>query len=276
MTALSALDIDFVRRLVHERSAIVIDQSKGYLIESRLVPLARQVGLGSVSELLDRLRNDHNAPLSDLVVDAMTTNETSFYRDLHLWDALRDQIIPGLVERRRPQRSLTFWSAACSSGQEPYSVAMMLVDRFPDVVANWNVRIIATDLSADMLGRAALGRFSQLEVNRGLPAPTLVKHFRRDGSYWQISDQIRQMVEFRALNLVRPWPFVPQVDVMFLRNVLIYFDLPTKQQVLDRALEVLRPDAHLLLGTAETTMNLDDLFQRAAHGRATSYQPQPS
>lgn len=204
-------------------------------------------------------------------MDAMTTNETTFFRDVTLWEALERTLLPELIRVRASTRTLTFWSAASSSGQEAYSLAMMLTDRFPDVARNWNVRIIATDLSADMLGRAATGRYTQLEVNRGLPAPMLVRHFRRDGAYWQLSDQIRQMVEFRALNLVKPWPFMPAIDVLFMRNVLIYFDPPTKREILARCRTVLRPDGHLVLGTSETTLNLDARYRRIVSDNATTY-----
>ena len=271
--ALAPEDFAYLREVVRQRSAIVLDDSKAYLVESRLVPVARRNGLGSLSELVTRLRADRAGPLHDLVVDAMTTNETSFFRDVHPWTVLEKVWLPELIQRRAAQRTLTIWNAACSSGQEPYSLAMLLRDKFPHIVESWNVRIIATDLSAEMLGRSATGRYTQLEVNRGLPAPLLVKHFRRDGQYWQVSDEVRAMVEFRALNLVAPWPFLPQVDLLFLRNVLIYFDLPTKQRILAKVREVLRPDGLLLLGTAETTLNVDDRFDRVAVDRATAYRP---
>jgi chemotaxis protein methyltransferase CheR len=271
--SLSPTDLVFLRELIRERSAIVIDESKGYLLESRLAPVARRNGLGSLSELVARLRRERNGPLHDLVVDAMTTNETSFFRDIHPWTALEKVWLPELIQKRSAQRTLTFWNAACSSGQEPYSLAMLLRDRFPQIVDTWNVRIIATDLSAEMLGRSAAGRYTQLEVNRGLPAPLLIKHFKRDGQYWQINEQIREMVEFRAMNLVDQWPFIPQVDVLFMRNVLIYFDLPTKQQILTKLRGVLRPDGYLMLGTAETTLNVDERFERVVVDRATTYRP---
>ncbi|MBS3940136.1 MAG: protein-glutamate O-methyltransferase CheR [Actinobacteria bacterium] len=270
---LTPTDLVYLRELIRERSAIVIDESKGYLLESRLAPVARRNGHNSLTELVARLRLDHTGPLHDLVVDAMTTNETSFFRDIHPWTVLEQTWLPELIQKRSAQRTLTFWNAACSSGQEPYSLAMLLRDRFPQIVDTWNVRIIATDLSAEMLGRSAAGRYTQLEVNRGLPAPLLVKHFKRDGQYWQINDNLRGMVEFRALNLVGQWPFIPQVDVLFMRNVLIYFDLPTKQEILNKLRGVLRPDGYLMLGTAETTLNVDERFERVAVDRATAYRP---
>jgi chemotaxis protein methyltransferase CheR len=271
--SLTLEDADYVRDVVRARSAIVLDAEKGYLIESRLAPIARQAGMGSLSDLVAAMRCRRGGPLHDLVVDAMTTNETTFYRDLGLWSALERRLVPDLLRAREASRTLTIWCAACSSGQEPYSVAMMLVDRFPQVVADWNVRIIATDLSGEMLGRAASGCYTQLEVNRGLPAPTLLEHFVRDGAYWQVSDRIRQMVEFRMVNLVEPWPFIPAADLLFIRNVLIYFDLPTKRQILGNCRRVLRPDGHLILGTAETTLNIDDTYERIVTDSATTYRP---
>jgi chemotaxis protein methyltransferase CheR len=271
--SVTQMDADYVREVVRARSAIVVDASKTYLIESRLGPVVRRSGLGTIGDLVAAMRRDERGPLHDLVVDAMTTNETTFFRDIGLWTALGRRILPDLLEARKTTRTLTIWCAACSSGQEPYSVAMTLLDRFPHVVRDWNVRIIATDLSAEMLGRAAAGRYTQLEVNRGLPAPSLVRHFRRDGAMWQISDQIRQMVEFRTVNLVEQWPFIPAVDLLFMRNVLIYFDLETKRRILARARQALRPDGHLLLGTSETTLGIDDAYERAVADGATTYRP---
>lgn len=271
--SLSDVDADFVRDIVREHSAIVLDASKTYLIESRLAPVARQAGVGSATDLVGLLRRDRRSKLYDVVVDAMTTNETSFFRDASLWKGMEEHILPALVEQRRASKTLTFWSAACSSGQEPYSLAMLLLERFPQVMRDYNVRIIATDLSAEMLGKSASGRYSQLEVNRGLPAPFLVKHFRRDGTHWQISDQIRSLIEFRAVNLVQPWPFIPAIDVLFCRNVLIYFDLPKKREILARCRDVLRPDGYLLLGGSETTLNIDDRYERVVAGTATTYRP---
>jgi chemotaxis protein methyltransferase CheR len=270
---ITASDLGYIRELVRARSAIVIDPSKSYLVESRLTPLLRRNGLGSLGDLVARLRRDPAGHLEDLVVDAMTTNETTWFRDVHPWTALERVILPEVFQRRAAQRTLTIWSAACSSGQEPYSLAMLLKDRFPQYVSAWNVRIIATDLSAEMLGRAAAGRYTQLEVNRGLPAPMLVRHFQRDGAHWQVNDDIRRMVEFRALNLLEPWGFLPPTDLLFLRNVLIYFDLDVKREILRRVRTTLRPDGYLFLGSAETTLHVDDTYERVTVGPATAYRP---
>ena len=264
-------DYDYICRLVLERSAIVLDASKAYLAESRLGPLAEREGMRSLAELVARLRGERFGRLHRKVVEAMTTNETSFFRDVHPFAALRKAILPAIVACRGEERRLSVWSAACSSGQEPYSIAMLLQDSFPEL-AGWRVEIIASDLSTAMLARARRGLFSQLEVNRGLPATVLIKHFRKRGGDWQIASKIRSMVEFRELNLAAAWPVLPRMDVILLRNVLIYFDLETKRRVLARTREVLRPDGYLLLGAAETTLNLDDSFEQLRLERSGCYR----
>lgn len=269
---LSAPDLELVRNLVRHQSAITLDAGKDYLIEARLGPVARREGFASTADLLTRLRaQPAQRRLAELVVEAMTTNETSWYRDLQPFTVLEKHVLPQLTKERAASRYLTIWSAACSSGQEPYSIAMLLKEKFPQL-ASWNVRLIASDLSAEMLGRAAAGRYSQIEINRGLPAPLLAKYFQRDGAEWTIRDDIRSMVEFRTLNLIKPWGVLPPVDVMFLRNVLIYFDLPTKRSILGKAHEQLRPGGALFLGTAETTLNIDARFERVVHGQASYYR----
>jgi chemotaxis protein methyltransferase CheR len=271
MTTLAAPDFDYIAQLVHRRSAIVLEPGKEYLAESRLESIARDHGLASVGELVSNMRNG-KLDLSDAVVDAMTTNETSFFRDAHPFNAFRDSVLPELIEARRVARAITIWCGACSSGQEPYSLAMIIREHFPEL-ASWQVRIIATDISPSMLQRTREGRFSQLEVNRGLPAPMLVKHFTRDGMHWVVNDDLKQMVSAQYLNLNERWPVMPPLDLVFMRNVLIYFDVPTKQQILAKVRQQLRPDGLLLLGGAETTMNLDANFERVSHGRSTWYRP---
>lgn len=263
-------DFEVVRDLVRDKAAIVLEPGKSYLVESRLGPVARRHGLSSVPALIEQLRK--GAPrLADEVVEAMTTNETSFFRDVHPFKALSERVIPELMELRKARRQIVFWSAACSSGQEPYSIAMLIKEEFPQL-ASWNVRIVASDISAEMLGRAAAGRYTQLEVNRGLPARYLAKYFRREGADWQLSDEIRQMVEFRTINLIHRWPTLPPIDVLMLRNVLIYFGHETKRDILARARNVLQPDGVLFLGAPETTLNVDPEFARAQHGPTTYYQ----
>ena len=267
----SSSEAAFVRALVYERAAIVLEESKAYLIDSRLEPLAREGGYPSVDALVQAARTGSEAFRLKLV-DALTTNETSFFRDLAPFDCLRRALLPALVERRSSSRKLTFWSAACSSGQEPYSLAMLIADHFPDL-AGWSIRILASDFSETMLDRARLGLFRQLEVNRGLPATSLVKHFTRSGIDWKIKPELRQRVEFSRLNLRDPWCLVSRPDVVFLRNVLIYFDSETKRSVLNRVRESLAPDGLLFLGAAETTLSLDPKWERLTLGSATLYRP---
>jgi chemotaxis protein methyltransferase CheR len=206
------------------------------------------------------------------VVDALTINETSFFRDAHPFEALRTHILPELIEKRRASRTLRIWCAACSSGQEPYSVALTIKEHFPEL-AGWRVELVGTDLSPTMLDRAREGRYSRLEVNRGLPARLLVKYFEQDGTDYRIDDSVRRMVTFRPHNLASPWPSLPQTDVVFMRNVLIYFGLETKREILTKVKRVLRPDGYLLLGGAETTVHVDDTFTRTPIGRTTFYRP---
>ena len=264
--SLSPVDFDFVRRLVAEESALMLGEGKGYLVEARLAPIAEREGCESVAELIARLRTGP-ASLRDAAVQAMTTNETSFFRDLHPFDSLRDVVLPDALERNGGRLSL--WSAAASTGQEAYSLAMLVRDSFPTARAS----ILATDLSRDVLDRAQAGVFSQLEVNRGLPAPMLVRHFERDGAGWRVHDDLRSTVEFRQLNLARPWPVLPKMDVVLLRNVLIYFHPDAKRAVLSQVARVLAPGGVLFLGGAETTYGLDDSWERVQVGRTSFYRP---
>jgi chemotaxis protein methyltransferase CheR len=262
---------EYVRTLVLDRAAIVLDAGKTYLVESRLMPIARKHGLPSVNALIDKVRASHDPQLITSIVEAMTTNETSWFRDHAPYDALRDHVLPRLIEARRGERKLEIWSAACSTGQEPYSVAMILADHFPQL-AGWQVRILASDLAGTVLDQARSGVYSQMEVNRGLPAAMLVKHFVRKGTHWSVSDDIRRRVQFGTVNLADNWPALPQLDIVFLRNVMIYFDTATKQRILAKVRSVLKPDGILFLGTAETTLHIDESFERVQHGSATMYR----
>jgi len=251
---------NFVRQLLRQRAAIVLDDTKHYLVHSRLSQLARREGLASAQDVIDRLRASPAGPLQRKVIEAMTTTETLFFRDGKPYEALRNAIIPELIKLRKTERKLQIWSCACSSGQEPYSVGMLLREHFAEL-ASWELRLIATDISTEMLARSRAGRYSKLEVNRGLPHAYLMKYFERIGQEWQIRDDLRKMVEFRELNLAGPWGVVQTADLILLRNVLIYFDVDTKRQVLGKVRKLLRPGGFLMLGTAETTVNLDDGFE---------------
>lgn len=269
--SLAAADFDFLCRFLYERSAIVLQPGKEYLAESRLIPLAKQQGLNGITALVASLRAAPANGLAQKVVEAMTTNETSFYRDTGPFEALRVHILPALVKATERERALRIWSAASSTGQEIYSTAMLIRDHFPQL-AGWNLQLLATDLSRDVLARAREGRFNQLEVNRGLPAPMLVRHFERAGLDWQLKPDIRRMVEFRELNLSTAWPALGSFDLVFLRNVLIYFDVDTKRRILGRVRQVLKPHGYLFLGAAETTLMLDDGFERVTFDKTTAYR----
>jgi chemotaxis protein methyltransferase CheR len=260
----------FVRDMVRRRAAIALDPSKDYLIECRLEPLAKAHGLRGIDELVARASAGEQA-LHVAIVEALATHETSFFRDKHPFDALERELLPRLAEARARSRNLTVWSAACSSGQEVYSIAMLLLERFP-TLAGWPTRLIATDLSEQVLAKARAARFSQLEVNRGLPASHLVKYFTREGMQWVLTEPVRKLVEFRQLNLIEPIPPTLRPDIVFLRNVLIYFEPPIKRAILDGVRQVLAPDGALFLGTAETPVNVCNGWEPVTVGQATYYR----
>ncbi len=272
-TGISTADFTFIADLVRTEAAIVVEPAKAYMVEARLAPVARRHGLGDVSALVARLRgaNGHAAPLRAEVVESITNNETYFFRDGKPFAALERHILPELIAKRAARRQISVWSAACSSGQEPYSIAMLLRSGFPQL-AGWNVRIIASDVSAAMLARAAQGIYSDMEVGRGLPPQLLKRYFTEVTGGWQLKPEVRSMVELRTLNLARPWTPLPRIDVLFLRNVLLYFDDETRRQVLARVAAVLQPDGYLFLGNAETTLNVSDDFERVRVGPAVAYR----
>lgn len=258
----------FVADLVRQRSAIQLEPGKEYLVESRLLPLARQAGVAGVDEYVRGLRAVPRPLEYERVVEALTTNETSWFRDVTPFQALTRHVVPELTRERPALRSLRVWSAACSTGQEPYSIAMALLEVAPSLALN----ITATDLSEEVLTRSRAGRYSQLEINRGLPAAMLVQHFTRVGIEWEVSQQVRRTVAFSRHNLLHAPPAGGPFDIVFLRNVLIYFDLATKQEVLRRVQSVIRPGGFLLLGGAETTIGVDDAWERVPVGRSSVYQ----
>ena len=264
----------FVADLVHQRSAIALAPGKEYLVESRLAGFAREHGL-SVDAFVTKTRANMTFTESEKIVEALTTNETSWFRDSQPFAALNQHILPATRAARDPLGTFRVWSAACSTGQEPYSIAMNLTDYFASPVFTGPkpiVEILATDLSRQVLDRAVTGRYSQLEVNRGLPAMNLVRYFQRAGTEWELSPQIRSMVKFARHNLLDLAPVGGPFDVVFLRNVLIYFDVETKLAVLNRVRNAMRPGGYLILGAAETTVGLDDTWQRVQVGRSSIYQ----
>lgn len=266
---------EFVRKLVADRAAIVLEPNKLYLVDARLGPVATRHGYTSVPALCDALAGRPLGPIHEQIVEALTTNETSFFRDVAPFEALKKTILPDMLLKRAAKRELAIWSAACSSGQELYSIAFTLREHFP-TLSSWKVRLFGTDLSAQMVERAEKGVYNQAEVNRGLPAAFLVKYFQRQGLHWQLDPSIRAMTAWRRLNLIENWvPAVEPMDVVFLRNVLIYFSPETKKSILAQVRRVLRPDGYLFLGGAETTLNLDSSFERFPCDGAVCYRMRP-
>ena len=263
---------EYVCRLVMDRSGICLGPDKQYLVHLRITPVARAAGFPDLNEYLARLRQYPSGPQHTAVVEAMTTNETSFFRDIAPFEALRQQVLPELIRVRGQHGRLRIWCAASSTGQEPYSLAMMIRHYFPQMCDR--VEILATDIAQSVLSVARAGRFSQFEVNRGLPAPMLVKYFTQEGSEWQIQEPIRRMVDFRPLNLIADWPQMPPFDIVLIRNVMIYFANDAKKAILQKIRRVLNRDGYLFLGASETTMGLDDTYHRTTCGKAVCYQPQ--
>jgi chemotaxis protein methyltransferase CheR len=257
--SLTETDFAFVTGLVRQRSAIDLQPGKEYLVESRLAPVARHYGDRDIRALVGRLRRG-DKELSDAVVDALTTNETSWFRDNYPFLAFTQKLLPEL-KSRMGTGTLNIWSAACSSGQEAYSLAMLLLDWLP-ANPGMKAHITGTDISPSMVERASAGRYSQLEINRGLPVKYMVKYFDQTGRDWMLKPQVRAMTKFQPGNLALPPTGVPPCDIVFLRNVLIYFDLATKRSVLANVRKVLRPGGFLVLGGAESTLSLDDSFHR--------------
>jgi chemotaxis protein methyltransferase CheR len=252
-------DYEFLRKLLKERSGLDLSSDKQYLVESRLIPLARKAGLPGLPELVQKMKSGSEALTSD-VVEAMTTNETFFFRDKIPFDHLRDTILPSILQARAGRRSMRIWCAASSTGQEPYSIAMCLKALGP-ALAGWRVEIVATDLSHGVLEKSKAGIFSQFEVQRGLPIQMLVKHFTQVGEMWQLNADIRAMVQHRQLNLLQDFSHLGMFDVIFCRNVLIYFDQDTKAGIFNRLGRLLEPDGFLVLGAAESVVGISDAFK---------------
>ena len=251
---LAEQDFRYIQDLVRERAAIVLEPGKEYLAVTRLDPLVRRAGLGSLAELVAALREGQTSTLHEEVVDALTTNETTWFRDVAPFESLRTHVLPDLIQRKRLSRTL-----------------LLIREHFREL-DDWQISIVGTDVSAAMLDRARTGLYGQIEVNRGLPAHLLIKYFHRVGVRWELDARIRSMVRFQRQSLVGPWTNLPVMDLVLMRNVMIYFDTPTKRQVLGRVRDVLAPHGYLLLGSAETTLHIDDAFQRLAVGPTGWYR----
>ena len=262
----------YICDLVYKESGIVLGQDKTYLLEARLNSFLNELGLESFEELELKLRN---VPFGDLhvrIVEALTTNETSFFRDKDPFEAFKNTLVPEVLKNRPPNHVLRIWCGASSSGQEPYSIAMIIRESFPQLL-NGHASIIATDLSTEILDYARKGQYTNLEVSRGLPPELKDKYFEKQGNYWQISPLLQNMIEYKKLNLIETWPSMPTIDIVFLRNVLIYFDTETKKSILGKIRQILHPDGFLFLGKAETTMAVDSSYERRKIGQTICYRP---
>lgn len=266
---LTAENYGFLQQHLYRSSGIVLEDGKQYLLEARLLPIVTKQRLGGLNDLCRLLKSNSSEPLNREVLDALTTNETLFFRDAPVWEALKNTVLPQLITERRTLKRLRFWSAASSSGQEAYSLSIMLLEMG---LADWDIQIFGTDISSRMVERARTGVYSQLEVNRGMPAPYLVKYFSRAGLDWKISDRVKSQVRLEQIDLRQQLHGLGPFDLVFCRNVLIYFDKPTKQRILGELRGTMHRGGYLILGGAETTLNLDDAFERKPFGQTTFYQ----
>jgi len=274
MSTLDARDFDLLSDLLKSRSGLVVTRDKVYLLESRLTPIARRRGHNSLPELVGELRMHANEALLSEVTEAMTTNESFFYRDQTPFDILTKHTLPALRAARSSAKRLRIWCAAASTGQEPYSIAMLFADN-PGLWADWQIDIVGTDLSTNALNRAKSGIYSQFEVQRGLPIQKLIKYFEQKGDTWQLNEPIRKMVRYGSFNLLDSMASLGQFDIVFCRNVLIYFDAPTKGKVLDAIRGQLTTDGAMFLGAAETVLGLTKAF-RPVHELRGLYVPTES
>jgi chemotaxis protein methyltransferase CheR len=263
-------EYEYLRKFLKDNSGLDLSADKQYLIESRLLPLARKAGLSGITELVQKLQGGSRTLITD-VVEAMTTNETFFFRDKVPFDHFRDHIMPEVIKARAARRSVRIWCAAGSTGQEPYSLAMCLKE-MGAALTGWRVEIIATDLSQEVLEKAKAGVYSQFEVQRGLPIQMLVKYFKQTGETWQINPELRAMIQHRQLNLLHDFAQLGTFDVIFCRNVLIYFDQDTKINIFNRLARQIEPDGFLVLGAAETVVGLTDTFRPIPERRGL-YKP---
>ncbi|MFC3909606.1 CheR family methyltransferase [Legionella dresdenensis] len=263
-------DFDYIKLFIKNHAAIVLEKGKEYLVQARLTPIAKEYGMTSVDALIQELKNKPTELLKQKIVDAMTTNETLFFRDSHPFELLKNVVIPKLVESKMKEKKLVIWCAAASSGQEPYTIAIILKELEP-LLQGWTIKFVASDIAENMLTRAKEGIYSQLEVNRGMPLPYLLKYFEKEGNAWRIRKELRDMIEYKKVNIVKEWP-LSQVDIVFMRNILIYFDLETKKEIFKRLSTIMTRDSYLFLGGSETLLGLNCDFERLGVDRVPCYQ----
>lgn len=257
---MSPQDFEFISTLIKSRSGLVLTPDKSYLLESRLMPVARKHGLKGLDDLIGTMRTRKDEALIVEVTEAMTTNESFFFRDIKPFDLLRDHVLPPILEKRAAKKHLRIWCAAASSGQEPYSIAIVLKE-LGVTMANWKIDMVGTDISHDILKKASDGKYSQFEVQRGMPIQLLLKYFDKQDETWQIKDEIRKMVQYKYWNLLDDLKGLGGFDIVFCRNVLIYFDAETKGRVLESIAKLMPEDGMLFLGGAETVLGVTDRFK---------------
>lgn len=267
-------NLQYIRELLRQRTGILLREEQDYVTTARLASYLRESQLSSVDELVQNVRASPAGRLPDQMIESLINHETSFFRDVHQFETLKNRILPEVTERKQSTRTLRIWSAACSAGQEPYSIAMLIRDHFQEQLAGWNHSILATDLSERILRTARAGRYTQLEVGRGLPAWLLVRHFERHEDEWELTKPIRDMIEFRRMNLIESFRHLPSMDIIFLRNALIYFDNETKGRVLRQVYDVLSDGGYLLLGVGESPRDWVPEF-RCISGDSTVYFRKP-
>lgn len=257
---------EYLRAFLKKQSGLMLGEDKRYLLDSRLGPVARDFGHANLSEMVEALRRPGSAKLAERITEAMTINESFFFRDTKPFEQFRDIMLPQLLKARAPQRRLRIWSAAASTGQEAYSLAIDLKERQTSL-AGWSVEIVGTDISNEALDRARNGVYTQFEVQRGMPTGLLMKYFQQQGSDWKLNGDIRSMVSFRQFNLLGDYRALGQFDIVFCRNVLIYFDRDTKSDILARLAQQMASDAYLVLGAAETIVGLSSAFRLVPDAR---------
>lgn len=253
-------DFEMLAQLLKQRSGLVLTKDKAYLLETRLMPVARRHGFGNLDELAQAVRAKKEEKLVSDITEAMTTNESLFFRDQKPFDILRDKVLPQMMENRSSARKIRIWSAACSSGQEPYSIAMLLKEQQAKL-NGWRIEILGTDISLEMLSKAKAGLYTQFEVQRGMPIQMLIKYFKQNGDKWLLDSGLRSMVQYREFNLLEHPRGLGQFDIVFCRNVLIYFDQQTKSKVLENIATIMPKDGVLYLGGAETVLGVTDRFK---------------
>ncbi len=264
-------DFNYIQCFLKEKAGIAIEEDKRYLVESRLTPILKNEGFSNYKDLILKLKFERFGDFHQKVIEAMTTNETSFFRDSHPFESFKNIIIPELIEKKKMERGLNIWSAACSTGQEAYSLAM-IINELSHNFYQWDIKIYASDISKEVIEKAEKGLYNQIEINRGMPQAMLSKYFRNENDYWKIKDEIKKMVNFMQVNLVCQWPNLPRQDIIFLRHVLIYFDLHTRREIFDKIKKILNPDGYLILGVGETTNNIHDSFESVHIDKTICYR----